>query len=63
MSDEPRLDTPAAPEVPEPGAVRYQTANRHQIELVPTDLEAALPPGHAARLVWRFVEGLDLRAF
>jgi transposase len=31
--------------------------------LTPTDLEALLPPGHAARLVWRFVEGLDLSAF
>jgi transposase len=42
---------------------RYETANRTQVELVPTDLEALLPPGHAARLVWRFVEGLDLSAF
>lgn len=42
---------------------RVETANRSQIELTPTDLEALLPPGHAARLVWRFVEGLDLRAF
>src|SRR6185436_13511145 len=32
-------------------------------ELTPTDLETLLPPGHAARLVWRFVEGLDLSAF
>jgi transposase len=40
-----------------------ETANRAQIELTPTDLEALLPPGHAARLVWRFVEGLDLSAF
>jgi transposase len=31
--------------------------------LTPTDLEELLPPGHAARLVWRFVEGLDLSAF
>lgn len=44
-------------------APRYETANRTQIELTPTDLEALLPPGHAARLVWRFVEGLDLSAF
>lgn len=44
-------------------APRYETANRTQIELTPTDLEALLPPGHAARLVWRFVEGLDLTAF
>lgn len=42
---------------------RYETANRTQIELTPTDLEGLLPPGHAARLVWRFVEGLDLTAF
>src|SRR5436309_12932811 len=42
---------------------RYETANRDQIELQPCDLEALLPPGHAARLVWRFVEGLNLAAF
>jgi transposase len=42
---------------------RYETANRDQIELQPCDLESLLPPGHAARLVWRFVEGLDLSAF
>lgn len=41
----------------------YETANRTQVELTPTDLETLLPPGHAARLVWRFVEGLDLRRF
>ena len=45
------------------GAVRLETANRTQVELTPTDLEALLPPGHAARLVWRFVEGLDLQRF
>lgn len=45
------------------GPARYETANRTQIELTPTDLEALLPPGHAARLVWRFVEGLDVAAF
>jgi transposase len=42
---------------------RYETAQRDQIELQPCDLEALLPPGHAARLVWRFVEGLNLSAF
>jgi transposase len=45
------------------GPARYETANRDQVELTPTDLESLLPPGHAARLVWRFVEGLDLTAF
>ena len=44
-------------------APRYETANRTQVELTPTDLESLLPPGHAARLVWRFVEGLDLQPF
>jgi len=43
--------------------VRYETANRQQVELQPCDLEALLPPGHAARLVWRFVEGLNLQGF
>jgi transposase len=42
--------------------VRYATAQRDQVELRPVDLESLLPPGHAARLVWRFVEGLDLSA-
>jgi transposase len=45
------------------GEARFETANRTQIELQPVDLDAILPPGHAARLVWRFVEGLDLRQF
>ena len=69
MSD---ADAPTLPEIPAAtpsterdadGAARYETANRTQIELTPTDLEALLPPGHAARLVWRFVEGLELSAF
>jgi len=42
---------------------RLETANREQIELLPCDLETLLPPGHAARLVWRFVEGLNLQPF
>jgi transposase len=50
-------------EAADEGAPRYETANRTQVELQPCDLEALLPPGHAARLVWRFVEGLDLHRF
>lgn len=51
-----------------PGALaetpaRYETVNRTQVELIPTDPESLLPPGHAARLVWHFVERLDLTAF
>lgn len=58
MSDDTQPDA-ATPEAP----VRYATANRTQVELVPTDLDALLPVGHAARLVWRFVEGLELTRF
>lgn len=54
---------PAAQPSADDGPVRYETPNRTQVELVPTDLESLLPPGHAARLVWRFAEGLDLSAF
>jgi transposase len=66
MSEElfPDIDRREPPEpMPEelPPA-RYETANRTQVELRPCDLESLLPPGHAARLVWRFVDGLDLSA-
>lgn len=65
MSDAlfPDVDARAAKDGLDEAAPRYETANRAQIELQPCDLEALLPPGHAARLVWRFVEGLDLAAF
>ncbi|MCK7492278.1 MAG: hypothetical protein MZW92_12270 [Comamonadaceae bacterium] len=39
------------------GEARLETANRTQVELTPTDLESLLPPGHAARLVWRLRGG------
>src|SRR3989442_5355273 len=54
---------PPAPEPAVEPAPRYETANRAQVELYPSDLEALLPPGHAARLVCRFVDGLGLDAF
>jgi transposase len=66
MSDTlfPEMDAVTANDTPRrDGAPRIETANRTQIELTPTDLESLLPPGHAARLVWRFVEGLDLSRF
>lgn len=44
-----------APRIP-----RLKMANRTQIELRPVDLEGLLPADHRARLVWQFVEGLDL---
>jgi transposase len=65
MSDRlfPDVDLRPASDKLDDAPVRYETANRAQVELQPCDLEALLPPGHAARLVWRFVEGLDLTAF
>ena len=56
------VNPPRDPEIAS-GEPRYETANRAQVELQPCDLERVLPPGHAARLVWRFVEGLDLQRF
>lgn len=50
------IDRPDQP----PGAPRVQRPDRHQIELRPVDLEGLLAGDHRARLVWAFVEGLDL---
>jgi transposase len=55
------------PEQPAPagaeGALpRLRRADRCQLELRPVSLEALVPDEHRVRLVWRFVEGLDLTA-
>src|SRR5450759_1627191 len=47
----------------ERGRPRLQRPRREQITLRPSDLESLLPPEHRARLVWAFVESLDLSAF
>jgi transposase len=39
---------------------RVQRPNRTQLELRAVDLEARRPADHRARVVWEFVEGLDL---
>jgi len=39
---------------------RVQRPNRTPLQWRPIDLEALLPPDHRARVVWDFVEGLDL---
>lgn len=39
---------------------RVQRPNREQVELRPVDLEGLLPADHRARIVWEFVEGMDL---
>jgi len=46
-----------------PAEPRVQRPNRTQLELRPVDLEGLLPADHRARVVWEFVEGLDLAPF
>lgn len=41
-------------------APRVQRPDRRQVELRSVDLEGVLPADHRARVVWEFVEGLDL---
>ena len=56
------LPSPEAPR-PQPdvkAAPRVQQPDRSQVELRPVDLEGLLPADHRARVVWEFVEGLDL---
>jgi transposase len=56
--------TEAGPVEPEGRArPRLQRPQRDQITLRPSDLESLLPADHRARLVWAFVESLDLTAF
>jgi transposase len=51
----------ATPEpAPAPGAPRLREADRTQVCLRPVDLEGLLPEEHRARIVWAYVEGLDL---
>ena len=50
---------PAAPPPP-PGRPRLRTANRQQIVFRTAALDDLIPPDHPARIVWEFVEGLDL---
>ncbi len=45
---------------PTPGVPRLREANRTQVCLRPVDLEGLLPEDHRARIVWAYVEGLDL---
>lgn len=49
------------PDAPrERGRPRVQRPDRAQVELRSVDLDGLLPADHRARLVWAFVEGLDL---
>ena len=46
-----------------PARPRLQRPDRHQVRLMPMDLDALIGPDHRARLVWAWVERQDLRAF
>jgi transposase len=50
---------PAEPPTP-PGRPRLRTANRQQIVFRTAALDELIPPDHPARVVWEFVDGLDL---
>jgi len=62
MSDElfEGLPEQAAPSRDQGGRPRLRRAERSQTELRATSLDELISEDHPARLVWRFVEGLDL---
>jgi transposase len=47
-------------EAPPPGRARVRRAERHQVVMQMASLDSLLPDDHRARLVWEYVEGLDL---
>jgi transposase len=56
-------ETPGAAPAPEPAASpRITRPERLKVKLRPLALDALLAPDHQARLVWRYVAGLDLSA-
>jgi transposase len=56
----PELPETAPRQAPAGGRPRLRTAERRQVELRALSLDQLIAPGHRVRLVWRFVEGLDL---
>lgn len=55
----PETSRPVSP-APAPTAPRLREVNRTQVLLRPIDLEGLLPEDHRARIVWAYLEGLDL---
>ncbi len=51
---------PPATTADEPSRPRVREADRRQLGWRPVDLESLLPEDHRARIVWAYVEGLDL---
>jgi transposase len=56
------LSHQSAPERTSAGAARLRTAERRQVALRAVCLDELVPNDHRVRMVWRFVEGLDLTA-
>ena len=54
------LSRQSAPERASTGAARLRTAERRQVTLRAVCLDELVPEEHRVRMVWRFVEGLDL---
>ena len=44
------------------GAPRMREPKRDQIELRAVDIDSLIGPDHAVRVIWSYVEGLDLGA-
>ncbi len=55
---EPDLEIGAVP--PSLGTPRLRRAQRHQVAFRSTTLDALLADDHDARIIWAYVEGLDL---
>ena len=51
----------SATEVPPGGRTRMQRPDRHQVAIRMLALDGLLPEDHQARLVWQYVDGLDMR--
>ena len=68
MSEETLFELPAieenrAPAPTSPGEARVLRPVRNQLEWAVVDLESRLPQEHRARVIWSFLERLDLSAF
>ena len=68
MSEETLFELPAIEEnraaaPTSPGEARVLRPVRNQLEWAVVDLESRLPQEHRARVIWSFLERLDLSAF
>ena len=60
LFDLPAEPGPRSPAPPSAGTPRLRRADRHQVVFRSTTLDALLPDDHDARIIWAYVEGLDL---